>query len=334
MAVFDSLPNHAMRSRVLVTGGAGFIGSHLVRRLVADGYQVRVVDNLSTGFRHNLDEVAAEIEFVLGDICDPEVCRNVMTGVETVFHVAALPSVPRSLKDPIGTHNANVNATLHLLEAARNAATRRFIYSSSSSAYGDTPLLPKLETMEPRPRSPYAAAKLSGELYTLAYARAGLVEGVALRYFNVFGPRQDPNGPYAAVMPLIFRAVLTGAPLTVFGDGRQTRDFTYVDNVVEANILAATGESGRVSTHVVNIGAGNRISLLDLIGVAEEVTGHRIAVNHLPERAGDVRDSQAGLERAREVLDYEPKVSVRDGLARLWAWYSENPEAVVTATAR
>ena len=323
-----------MRSRVLVTGGAGFIGSHLVNRLVRDGYQVRVVDNLVTGFRHNLDDVAGDIEFVLGDITDPEVCRRVMTGVETVFHVAALPSVPRSLKDPIGTHNTNVNATLHLLEAARSAGTRRFVYSGSSSAYGDTPSLPKLESMEPRPRSPYAAAKLSGELYTLAYARAGLVEGIALRYFNVFGPRQDPNGPYAAIVPLIFRAVLTGAPLTVFGDGRQTRDFTYVDNVVDANILAATGEASRVSTHAVNVGAGNRISLLDLVKVAEEVTGQRITVNHQPERPGDVRDSQAGLERAREVLRYEPRVPVRDGLALLWAWYSENPASVTIATAR
>ena len=323
-----------MRSRVLVTGGAGFIGSHLVNRLVGDGYQVRVVDNLVTGFRHNLDDVAGDIEFVVGDITDPEVCRRVMTGVETVFHVAALPSVPRSLKDPIGTHNTNVNATLHLLEAARSAGTRRFVYSGSSSAYGDTPSLPKLESMEPRPRSPYAAAKLSGELYTLAYARAGLLEGVALRYFNVFGPRQDPNGPYAAIVPLIFRAVLTGAPLTVFGDGRQTRDFTYVDNVVDANILAATGEASRVSTHAVNVGAGNRISLLDLVKVAEEVTGQRITVSHQPERPGDVRDSQAGLERAREILRYEPRVPVRDGLALLWAWYSENPASVTIATAR
>jgi UDP-glucose 4-epimerase len=323
-----------MRSRVLVTGGAGFIGSHLVRRLVGDGYKVRVVDNLATGFRHNLDDLAADIEFILGDVSDPDVCRAVMAGIETVFHVAALPSVPRSLKDPVGTHNTNVNGTLHLLEAARAAGTRRFVYSSSSSAYGDTPVLPKIESMEPRPRSPYAAAKLAGELYTLAYARAGLVEGVALRYFNVFGSRQDPNGPYAAIIPLIFRAVLTGAPLTVFGDGRQTRDFTHVDNVVDANILAASGDGSRVSTHVVNVGAGNRMSLLDLIGVAEEVTGHRIAVSHQPERAGDVRDSQAGLDRAREVLGYEPRVSVRDGLARLWEWYAENPSAVMVASAR
>jgi UDP-glucose 4-epimerase len=320
-----------MKSKVLVTGGAGFIGSHLVRRLLADGHGVRVLDNLATGFRHNLEEVSSAIDFIYGDICDPDVCNDVVREIDVVYHVAALPSVPRSMADPIGTHNTNVNGTLNLLESARRGGVRRFVYSSSSSAYGDTPALPKVEAMEPLPRSPYAAAKLAGELYTLAYARAGLIEGVALRYFNVFGPRQDPNGPYAAVVPLIFRSLLTDAPVTVYGDGRQTRDFTYVDNVVDANVLAASGDAGRVSGHVVNVGTGSRSSLLDLISIAEDVAGRRVTVRHLPERAGDVRDSQAGLDRAREVLGYAPKVPVRDGLARLWAWYSENPTAVMTA---
>jgi UDP-glucose 4-epimerase len=320
-----------MKSKVLVTGGAGFIGSHLVRRLLADGHGVRVLDNLATGFRQNLEEVSSAIDFIYGDICDPDVCNDGVREIDVVYHVAALPSVPRSMADPIGTHNTNVNGTLNLLESARRAGVRRFVYSSSSSAYGDTPALPKVEAMEPLPRSPYAAAKLSGELYTLAYARAGLIEGVALRYFNVFGPRQDPNGPYAAVVPLIFRSLLTDAPVTVYGDGRQTRDFTYVDNVVDANVLAASGDAGRVSGHVVNVGTGSRSSLLDLISIAEDVAGRRVTVRHLPERAGDVRDSQAGLDRAREVLGYAPKVPVRDGLARLWAWYSENPTAVMTA---
>jgi UDP-glucose 4-epimerase len=320
-----------MKPKVLVTGGAGFIGSHLVRRLLADGHGVRVLDNLATGFRQNLEEVSSAIDFIYGDICDPDVCNDVVREIDVVYHVAALPSVPRSMADPIGTHNTNVNGTLNLLESARRAGVRRFVYSSSSSAYGDTPALPKVEAMEPLPRSPYAAAKLSGELYTLAYARAGLTEGVALRYFNVFGPRQDPNGPYAAVVPLIFRSLLTDAPVTVYGDGRQTRDFTYVDNVVDANILAANGDAGRVSGHVVNVGTGSRSSLLDLIAIAEDVAGRRVTVRHLPERAGDVRDSQAGLDRAHDLLGYSPRVTVRDGLARLWAWYSENPSAVMTA---
>lgn len=293
---------------------------------------MRVVDNLATGFRHNLTELGDRIEFVEADVSDFDVCARAVEGVEVVFHVAALPSVPRSMTDPLGTHKANVTGTLNLLEAGRRSGVRRFVYSSSSSAYGDTPALPKMESMEPLPRSPYAAAKLSGEMYALAYARAGLVEAVALRYFNVFGPRQDPNGPYAAIVPLVFRAILTDAPVTIFGDGRQTRDFTYVDNVIDANLLAATGPGPKVSGHVVNVGTGTRVSLLDLIAMAEEIAGRRVEVNHLPDRAGDVRDSQAGLERARDVLSYRPQVSVRDGLARLWVWYAENPSAVIAAT--
>jgi UDP-glucose 4-epimerase len=321
-----------MTSRVLVTGGACFIGSHVFGRLVAEGRAVRVVDNLVTGFRHNLEDVLDRVDFIKGDICDPDVCDDVVQGIETVFHVAALPSVPRSMADPIGTHNTNVNGTLNLLESSRRVGVKRFVYSSSSSAYGDTPTLPKRESMEPLPRSPYAAAKLSGELYTLAYARAGILEGVALRYFNVFGPRQDPNGPYAAIVPLIFRSILTDAPITIFGDGLQTRDFTYVDNVVDANLLGASGEPSRVSGHVVNIGAGRRISLLDLVALAEDVTGKSVTVRHQPERPGDVRNSQASLDRAREVLAYEPRVDVREGMAKLWAWYAENPSAVMSAT--
>src|SRR5256885_3562250 len=227
-------------SNCLVTGGAGFIGSHLAERLVALGHEVRVVDNLSTGNEANLADIAGDIEFLRGDLCDVDVCRRAVAGMDVVFHVAALPSVPRSLKDPWASHAANVNATVRLLEACRAATVRRIVYSSSSSVYGETPVLPKTESAEPRPRSPYAASKLAGEQYVLGFARAGLIEGVALRYFNVFGPRQSPHSAYAAVIPAFLRAALAPGVATLFGDGMQTRGFTYVDNVVDANILAAT----------------------------------------------------------------------------------------------
>ncbi|MGQ0647611.1 MAG: NAD-dependent epimerase/dehydratase family protein [Gemmatimonadaceae bacterium] len=310
--------------KTLVTGGAGFIGSHVVRRLLTLGHSVRVVDNLSTGRRQNLAEVEADIDLRIADVADADVCHDAVDGVEVVFHIAALPSVPRSIEDPLGTHSANVNATLNLLEAGRRSGVRRFIFSSSSSVYGDTAVLPKVENVEPLPRSPYAAAKLAGEQYTLAYARAGLVEGVALRYFNVFGPRQDPNGPYAAVVPLVFRAISRGEPMTIFGDGLQTRDFTYVDNVVHANLLAATGDASRVSGWTVNVGAGERSTLLDLVRLCEQAAGATVTLHHQPNRAGDVRDSLASLERARQVLGYEAHVSLGDGIQRLWNWQQQH----------
>ena len=314
--------------RTLVTGGAGFIGCNLCRHLLALGHEVRVVDNLSTGARKNIEEIERDIEFVEGDLRDLSTCERVTSGVEVVFHVAALPSVPRSMKDPIASHENNVNATIHVLEAARKKGVRRVVYSGASSAYGDTPQLPKAENMEPLPRSPYAAAKLSGELYTLSYARAGMIEGVALRYFNVFGPRQDPNGPYAAVVPALFRAAVTGVPMGIFGDGLQTRDFTYVENVLLANLLAGTQPAARVSGTVSNVGAGLRTSLLDLVKLVAEVTGREVALTHLPPRAGDIRDSLASLDRAREVLGYEPSVTLSDGITRLWAWLREHPESL------
>lgn len=308
--------------RSLVTGGAGFIGSHLVRRLLDLGHEVRVLDNLCTGHLRNLADVRDRIEFIEGDVADSAMCDRAVDGVEIVYHVAALPSVPRSLADPLATHTSNATGTLQVLEAARRAAVRRVVYSSSSSVYGDTPALPKHEDAELVPRSPYATSKLAGEQYVLAYARAGLVEGVALRYFNVFGPGQDPNGPYAAVIPLLFRAAVHATPMTIYGDGRQTRDFTYVDNVIEANLLAATGAAERVSGHVVNVGAGRRTSLLELVELVEAVTGRRVALAHAPPRAGDVRDSQADLTRAGRVLGFVPRIDVREGLRRLWEWTS------------
>lgn len=317
----------------LVTGGAGFIGSHLARRLVELGHEVRIVDNLATGDRRNVEAVGGGAEFLLGDLCDPAVCARAVDGVELVFHLAALGSVPRSLADAWGSHDANVNATVRLLEAARAGGVRRVVYSSSSSVYGDTPTLPKIETMEPLPRSPYAASKLSGEQYVLAYARAGLVEGVALRYFNVFGPRQSPTGPYAAVIPLFLRGARDGEPVVLFGDGEQTRDFTYVDNVVEANVLAATGPAAKVSGWVANVGAGGRTSLNDVVALVGRITGHPLDVQQRPPRGGDVRDSQASLERARAVLGYEPRVGLEEGLRRTWEWFVNEPEETRPAAA-
>jgi UDP-glucose 4-epimerase len=309
-----------------VTGGAGFIGSHLVRRLLALGHSVRVVDNLSTGFVRNLDDVISELDFQNEDLRDPVVCNRATQGIDIVFHVAAQPSVPRSLAAPVSCHENNVSATLYLLEAARRNSVRRIVYSGSSSVYGDSPNLPKREQAEPLPRSPYAAAKLAGEQYTLAYARGGLVEGVALRYFNVFGPRQDPNGPYAAVIPLAFRSAVTGSPMILFGDGRQTRDFTHVDNVVEANVLAATHSADRVNGWAVNVGAGAQTSLLELVDSVRRVTGRSFPIEFQPARPGDVRDSLASLERAKTVLGYSPRVSLEEGLTRLWSWVEQQKE--------
>ena len=241
--------------------------------------------------------------------------------METIFHVAALPSVPRSIADPWASHDHNVNGTVQLLEAARRAGSRRVVYSSSSSVYGDTAVLPKVETMEPLCRSPYATAKLAGEQYVLAYARAGLLEGVALRYFNVFGPRQSPTSAYAAVIPVFLDAAMRGTTARVHGDGEQTRDFTYVENVVNANLLAAEGASDKVSGWVTNAGAGSRTSLNQLLSLAERVTGRPVKREYGEPRAGDVRDSQASLERASSVLGYRPTVDLEAGLRRTWEWF-------------
>src|SRR5437016_8388962 len=275
----------ARASRCLVTGGAGFIGSHVAERLVALGHQVRVVANLSTGDEANLAGLDGEIEFLRGDLCEARVCRSAVARIDVVFHLAALPSVPRSLKDPWASHDANVNATMRLLEACRAAQVKRVVYSSSSSVYGDTPVLPKTESVEPLPRSPYAASKLAGEQYVLAFARGGAVEGVALRYFNVFGPRQNPHSAYAAVIPKFFQAALEGRAAVLYGDGHQTRDFTYVDNVVEADILAATAPAATANGWVVNVGAGTRTSLLGLIDLIGGIAGRELRYVQQPPRA-------------------------------------------------
>ncbi len=317
----------ARASRCLVTGGAGFIGSHVAERLVALGHHVRVVDNLSTGDAANLAGQDGAIEFLRGDLCDADVCRRAVAGIDVVFHLAALPGVPRSLKDSWASHAANVNATMRLLEACRVARVVRIVYSSSSSVYGDTAVLPTTESAEALPRSPYAASKLAGEQYVLAFARAGLIEGVALRYFNVFGPRQSPHSAYAAVIPAFLLAALEQGEATLFGDGTQTRDFIYVDNVVEANVLAATAPRDRVNGSVVNVGAGAQTSLLGLIDLVTQITGRGLAYQRLPAREGDVHDSVASVERAERLLGYRPRVSLPEGLRRTWAWFERRSAA-------
>jgi UDP-N-acetylglucosamine/UDP-N-acetyl-alpha-D-glucosaminouronate 4-epimerase len=309
----------------LVTGGAGFIGSHLAERLLRDGHRVRVVDNLSTGHERNLAHLKQDLEFQRGDIRDAAACKQACAGIELVYHVAALPSVPRSMADPWASHDHNVNGTVQLLLAARAAGARRVVYSSSSSIYGDTPVLPKVETLEPLPRSPYAAAKLGGEQAVLAYSRSGLLEGVALRYFNVFGPRQYPGSAYAAIIPVLFDCALEGGAAQLFGDGKQTRDFTYIDNVVAANLLAASAPAEQACGWPINIGAGARTSLLEVIALVREVTGKSVQLDRRPARDGDVRDSLASLERGAALLGYRPTVALREGLEKTWDWFRTSP---------
>jgi UDP-glucose 4-epimerase len=305
----------APSGKVLVSGGAGFIGSHLVEALVAEGRSVRVVDDLSTGHRANLAGVEGAFEWLEGDLSDFEVCRSAVEGVEVVFHQAAIPSVPRSVAEPLRSHSSGPTATINLLEAARLAKARRFIFAASSSAYGDTEELPKHESMTPNPLSPYAAGKLAGEHYVRVYARTMRLDGVSLRYFNVFGPRQDPSSPYSGVISLFARAMLEGKRPVIFGDGRQTRDFTYVDNVVQAN-LKAMACLKPLEGQPLNIGSARRIKLLDLVAAINKELGTAIEPEFRPERAGDVRDSQADLGRAFIHLDYRPSVSFEEGLKR------------------
>ena len=301
-----------MTNRYLVTGGAGFIGSHIVARLVQDGAVVRVVDNLSTGQIQRLDRVRSAIEWVQGDLSDEAVAKKVVDGMDFVVHQAAVPSVQRSLLDPLGTNQANVVATLNLLESSRRAGIRRFVYAASSSAYGDTEVLPKNEDMPPNPMSPYALQKFVGERYCKLYYDLYGLETVALRYFNVFGPGQDPHSEYSAVIPRFISYLLGNRPITIFGDGEQSRDFTFIENVVEANLLAlsAVNSAGKMC----NIGCGERITLNQLVATLEEELHVKAQVIHLPSKLGDVRHSLADIERARAILNYQPRVMVKEGL--------------------
>jgi UDP-glucose 4-epimerase len=303
-----------MGERYLVTGGAGFIGSHIVRRLVGDGVLVRVVDNLSTGQSQRLNDVRDSIEFVEGDLADERVSDEVVRDVDCVLHQAAVPSVQRSVCDPIGTNRSNVTATLNVLESSRKAGVRRLVYAASSSVYGDTEVLPKAEEMLPNPLSPYALQKLVGERYCKLYYDLYGLETVSLRYFNVFGPGQDPHSEYSAVIPKFVTRLLAKEPIVVYGDGEQSRDFTYIENVVEANLMAL-GAMG-VSGSACNIACGERITLNKLIRLLEEILGLKANVNYATSKAGDVRHSLADITLARRLLGYEPRVMVKEGLKR------------------
>lgn len=305
--------------RCLVTGGAGFIGSHLAEALVQRGDSVRVFDNLSTGRKENLAPVLNRVEFLQGDLRDPEELERAVAGVEVVFHQAALRSVPRSIDDPTSTHEANVTGTLRLLLAARRAAVKRLIYASSSSVYGDQKTFPQSEGLRPSPLSPYAVSKLAGELYARVFARTLGLETVALRYFNVFGPRQHPESQYAAVIPKFMQSAKTGQALEVHSDGKQSRDFTYIDNVVHANLLAAA--KPKAAGEFFNIACGRSHSLLQIIAVLEKLAGRRLRREHGPARAGDVRKTWADIRKAKRLLGYKPKVGLEEGLQRTWDWY-------------
>lgn len=299
--------------RYLVTGGAGFIGSHLVEYLTGRGEEVVLLDNFSTGRRENVAAFMDEIEVIDGSILDPAVCAQAVRGVDFVLHQAAVPSVPRSVTDPVGTNNANTTGTLNMLVAARDAQVKRFVYAASSSAYGDTDELPKHEAITPRPLSPYAVQKYAGECYCRAFWSTYRLPTVALRYFNIFGPRQDPNSEYAAVIPKFITSAVGNVAPTIFGDGGQTRDFTNVRNAVHANMLATVAEE-RAFGEVVNIGCGERITINELWHRISTAVGVQLEADYQPRRAGDVRDSLASLERARALIGYQPQVDFATGL--------------------
>lgn len=308
-------------SNVLVTGGTGFIGSHLVDALLARGDHVRVFDNLSTGNRANLDQTNPRLEIVDGDLTDPQAVAQAVDGMDLVFHQAALSSVPRSVERPLDTNAACVTGTLHVLDAARRAGVRRLVYAASSSAYGDQPTSSKRETDLPAPISPYGAAKLAAEYYCQAFTATYGFETVSLRYFNVFGPRQDPGSPYSAVIPLFITAILNGQQPKIYGDGHQSRDFCYVANVVHANLLAADAQGA--AGKVFNVACGQNTSLLQLLAQINHLLGTDVAPIHEPARAGDVRESLADISQARRILGYEPQVSFNEGLQRSIEYYRD-----------
>lgn len=305
----------------LVTGGAGFIGSHLVEALLKLGYQVRVLDNFITGKRENLSQVLSQIHLMEGDLRDFETVKKVSEGVEFIFHVGALPSVPRSVQDPITSNEINIQGTLNVLEAARQLEVKRVIFSSSSSVYGDSVILPKREDILSLPLSPYAITKLAGEYYCRVYYKIYGLETVCLRYFNVFGPKQDPNSQYAAAIPKFIMALLIDTSPTIYGDGEQSRDFTYVDNVVRANILAA--KASDAAGKVFNIACGKQITLNELVKHLNTILAKKIEPVYAPSRAGDIRHSLADISQAQQILDFSPVIDFEEGLRRTTAWFIE-----------
>ena len=307
--------------KFLVTGGAGFIGSNICRKLVSQGCFVRVLDNLLTGKKSNLAGIIEKVEFVEADMGDPQVAQRAMKDIEVVLHEGALPSVPRSVDDPALTHRHCVDATFTLLMAARDAGVKRFVYAASSSAYGDAPTSPKVETMPCNPLSPYAVGKLVGEYYCSVFSMVFGLETISLRYFNVFGPYQDPLSQYAAAIPAFVTAILKDQPPTIYGDGEQSRDFTYIDNVVEANLLAA--RAGQTKGEVVNIACGQAITVNAIIDMVNRLLGKRAKPTYVPARAGDVKHSLADITLARNLLGFTPIVQFREGLEKAIDWYRQ-----------
>ena len=307
----------------LVTGGAGFIGSHIAAALMASGSRVRVLDDLSTGHRENLEEIGGDLDFIEGSVADEALLKKAFQGVEVIFHEAAIPSVPRSVESPRQTHVASVDGTFSLLMAARDNRVRRVVYAASSSAYGDQPTLPKSEQMLPDPLSPYAVAKLVGEYYCQVFTRVYSLETVSLRYFNVFGPRQDPGSQYSGVVSRFISALLSGERPVIFGDGEQSRDFTYIDNVVAANLSAASAKDA--AGRVINVANGQRITLNQLLAELKDLTGKQdVTAEYRDPRVGDVKHSLADVTLARQFLGYESKVGLREGLQRTIDWWKSS----------
>jgi nucleoside-diphosphate-sugar epimerase len=311
----------------LITGIAGFIGSSLARAVLAQGDQVRGIDNFSTGKHDNISEILGKIDFREADLLDLEAMHAACRGVDYVFHESAIPSVPKSVLDPLGSNRANVDGTVHLLIAARDAKVKRMVYAASSSAYGDTPTLPKHEGMPPNPISPYAVAKLTGEYYMKSFYRCYGLETVSLRYFNIFGPRQDPSSPYSGVLAKFITLMLKGEQPTIFGDGAQSRDFTYIENVVSANLLAARAPAEQAAGQMFNVATGTRFDLNQTFELLKKITGYRGQVKYGPERAGDVKHSLADLSRIEKNLGYKPLVNFEEGLRRTVEWYRGQSKA-------
>jgi UDP-glucose 4-epimerase len=311
----------------LITGVAGFIGSSIARALLERGEEVRGVDNFATGKRENIAEILNRIEFREADLLNLDAMKKACAGVECVYHQAAIPSVPKSVLDPLGSNQANVDGTVNMLIAARDAKVKRVVYAASSSAYGDTPTLPKHEEMPPNPISPYAVAKLASEYYMMSFYRCYGLETVCLRYFNIFGPRQDPSSPYSGVLAKFITQMLRAEQPTIFGDGSQSRDFTYIDNAVEANLLAAKAPAANVAGRVFNVATGTRVDLNETFQLLRKLTGYSGSVTHGGEREGDIKHSLADVSRAEKQLGYKPRVNFEEGLRRTVEWYRGETKA-------